>query len=166
MNFHDGHDANGDLGAVWWRWMMFLLDCDESQHDDGRTPAFPCCTFHLFSGWMEARIMTVFCEEFPISLKHAYSLAGLVYYVVFVLNTSFKMRIESFINFGPILQSWGDFIYFFEVWCTIGQTHFPYCKLSINRTSNILALFSYKSFENSKAWIDFVMNLWIFSWKV
>ena len=66
---------NGDLGAVWWRWMMFLLDCDESQHDDGRTPAFPCCTFHLFSGWMEARIMTVFCEEFPISLKHAYLLA-------------------------------------------------------------------------------------------
>ena len=42
--------SKNDLGAVWWRWMMFLLDCDESQHDDGRTPAFPCCTFHLFSG--------------------------------------------------------------------------------------------------------------------
>lgn len=34
------------------RWMMFLLDSDESQHDDGRTPAFPLVvqslTFHLF----------------------------------------------------------------------------------------------------------------------
>ena len=30
------------------RWMMFLLDSDESQHDNGRTPAFPYFSFRSF----------------------------------------------------------------------------------------------------------------------
>ena len=50
------------------RWMMFLLDSDESQHDDGRTPAFPLLcsslTFHLLSFvWIQNSDMQAFSND-------------------------------------------------------------------------------------------------------